>query len=363
MTGTEPAAKQNIVVFNAAERPYTTRDVMDAALFRGEIEPIWRELLRAVECEKYATEHDLEMEDSALDDAADAFRYQYDLITAEETEQWLSTRGLTMEDFGEFFSRRYWADNLKGKVQEEEIEITTASPELRELLVEELIFGGEFERAATRLSWRVAAGREAEETAVDEEGLAAERKRFFSRTELEEADLARWLEGLGRDAAWFEQTLADEASYRARSAALMTPEAQQDEIATLRLPLTRFDAEVIEFDSDDAAREALLCVRADGMEMTEVAAEGGYHYRKQELILEEIDQEWQQPYLSVTPGAILGPIPLGEGFELCRVVSKREPDISDPAVRVRVEQRILARHFSELSANHVQWRILLGSLE
>ena len=47
-----------------------------------------------------------ESNDDAIDAAAQAFRYEHDLITAEETERWLADRGLTLSDFGDYFARR-----------------------------------------------------------------------------------------------------------------------------------------------------------------------------------------------------------------------------------------------------------------
>ena len=111
------------------------------------------------------------------------------------------------------------------------------------------------------------------------------------------------------------------------------PGAREHEMAALRLPLTRFEVETIEVDSLDAAREALLCVREDGMSMEEVAAEGRYPYRHPEVLLEEIPEDLQQKFLSVPPGDILDPIARGDGFHVCRVIGKAEPDVDDPVVR------------------------------
>ena len=117
-----------------------------------------------------------------------------------------------------------------------------------------------------------------------------------------------------------------EAIHRRDCDALLSQQAREREIAALRLPLTRFEVETIELDSLDAAREALLCVREDGMSMEEVATEGRYPYRHPELLLEEIPEELQQKFLSVHPGEILEPIAHGDGFHLCRVIGKEEPD-------------------------------------
>jgi hypothetical protein len=52
---------------------------------------------------------------------------------------------------------------------------------------------------------------------------------------------------------------------------------------------------------------------------------------------------------------VLEPLPRGDGFELWRVIRKIEPQADDPAIRLRIEQRLLNRHFSELAKRHVNF--------
>jgi hypothetical protein len=63
----------------------------------------------------------------------------------------------------------------------------------------------------------------------------------------------------------------------------------------------------------------------------------------------------QQKFLSVTPGEVLEPITHGDSFHLCRILAKAEPDLADPLVQSRADDRILDRHFDELTAAHIQW--------
>jgi hypothetical protein len=44
---------------------------------------------------------------------------------------------------------------------------------------------------------------------------------------------------------------------------------------------------------------------------------------------------------------------------LCRVTGKSEPTLNDSVVRTRVEERILERHFSELTAKHIEWTTVM----
>ena len=359
MSDPEETAIETRAIFVCGDRSFTIRDVIDAALFRGELEPEWRNLLRLLAAERKADEQDLELEGDGIDLAAERFRYDHDLITAEETEQWLAQRGLNLSDFSNFFVRHYWGEQWD-KVETETIDYLTAPNEMHDLLNNELILSGELNRMTQRLSWRVAALRATAEGEVDPQLIAEEETRFFERSGLSQDQLDGWLQGLGRDPEWFRDLLAMEAIHRRDCGALLSRQARAREIAALRLPLTRFEVETIELDSLDAAREALLCAREDGMSMEEVAAEGRYPYRHPEVLLEEIPEELQQKFLSVHPGEILDPIARGDGFHICRVVGKAEPDLDDPVVTKRAEERILDRHFSDLTTRYIQWHIFLS---
>jgi len=359
MSETETERIDRTVIFACGDRSFTVRDLIDGALFRGELDPTWSELLRLIAAEAKADEQDLEYDDDAIDAAAERFRYEHDLITAEETEKWLADRGLTLADFAAYFVRHYWGQQM-GDVESEALDYFSAPNDMRELLTKKLILSGELDRMAQRLSWRVAALCAAAGAAVDPQLLAEEEANFLERLGLEKEEVAGWLEKLGRDQEWLGEALTMEAIQRRDCAALLSREACEQEVTALRLPLTRFEVETIELDSLDAAREALLCARDDGMSMEEVAAEGRYPYRHPEVLLEEIPEDLQQKFLSVHPGDILEPIARGDGFHICRIVDKFEPDLDDPMVKQRAEERILNRHFADLTTRHIQWRPFLA---
>jgi hypothetical protein len=337
------------------DQEYTARDAIDAAIFRGELDGKWKEFLQEVEAEKRADELDLDLDESAISSAAEAFRYEHDLITAEETEAWLGARGLTLGDFIDYFSRQYCASAFREELVPAEAEYHSPSAELRELFVTELILSGELDRLTTALMWRLAAG--CAETDLNPNAIAIEEGKFFDRTEIDPAQLANWLEELERDSKWFTEMLAIEAAYRTTCDRLLTPEARRHELRALRLPLTRFETEVIELESRDAAREALFCVREDEMSMEEVATEGRYPYRRADLLLEDLPVDIQQKYLSVSSGEVLEPIPHGDGFELCRIIKKVEPRLEDSIVKSRIDQQLLDRYFSELTTKYTYSRL------
>lgn len=351
MSSTGSISHGDLIVCACQGREYTARDAMEAALFRDDLATAWQAFLRRVAADGRAGELDLELDEDALGTVAEAFRYQYDLITAEETEQWLSERGLTLEEFSDYFARSVWGNTQIEGVRPEKVDYVSAPTDLRETFTADLILSGKLEEMTAQLGWRLAAVCSAKD--VDLDMVAAAKQNFLERNEMNSVRPSDWLKQLRRDEEWLDQQAMMEAAYQSRCASLLLGQARQRELASLRLPLTQFETEVIELESRDAAQEALFCVREDGMSMQEVANEGRYPYRRLDFVLEDLGDEMQHRFLSVSNGQVLEPLPRGDGFELCRVIRKIEPQASDPITRSRIEQRLLNRHFSELVSKYV----------
>jgi hypothetical protein len=186
------------------------------------------------------------------------------------------------------------------------------------LLRIDLLLGGEFDRLAEGLAWRLA---------LKEDGLE---------------DLA----GL-------------EAAYREASAGILSERMREQALGALRLTLTSLELEVLELESQNAAREALFCLREDGESMADVARDGRYPLHQYERRFGEMPAEVQPKLLSALPGEVIGPFDHGDGVVLYRLVRKTEPVLADEAVKGRVDAYLIERHFSELAAKHVHWIIAL----
>jgi hypothetical protein len=353
----EPIARENRVIFSRGERQFTAGEIIDCAVLRGEIDPLWDEFVRIGECDRLASEQGLEPDESAVDAAAIAFRYQHDLITAEETERWLESRGVSLGEFGEYFARKYWDRTYSGATQVPASTYQAAGAEEKDLFLVDLILSGSLDQMAERLSYRIAA--QADENS--EEGAKEERARFLTARGI--TDLAAWLAQFGRDEEWLNQMLAAEAAYRRRVAHILTEQALQKELGPLRLNLTRFELETVEVDSKDAAAEVAACVRNDGMEMSEVAEESRYPFHSSEVLLEDVPSEQQQKFLSVKAGMLFEPIPRGDGFEVWRVKTRTEPSLQDVTIRARLEKRIIDRCFNELLSKYIDWKFFLPPSE
>src|SRR5437016_6540976 len=210
MPVSQPVTRDSRVIFSQGDCSFTVKDVVDWTVVRGEIEPIWKDFVSVVECDRLANEQNLELDDSALDSASIAFRYEHDLITAEETERWLEDRSLSLSEFSEYFARRYWGRTYTGKVNPAERSYQAASPDERDLLLVDLTLSGELDRLAERLSWRIAAQAN-EKTDVDE-AVAQAREYFLSRAKIGVEELTDWLAQLGRDPNWLDDLMRAEVA-------------------------------------------------------------------------------------------------------------------------------------------------------
>jgi len=331
-------------------------EVVRAAHFRDELQPSVSEVAWKIASEEEAARWSLEADDDAIEAMVDRFRYERDLISAEEAEAWLTSRGLTPDEFQDYFNRCFWRETLREKVIPEHVDTSTVMPELLGLVQVELLMSGAFGPLATGLSRRLVAHAAAEAPA-DAKQVKAERARFLERAGLKPGGVAGWLKSLGRSQDWLGGMLEMEASYRQRCGAVLTPERLSQALAAARLPLTRLEVERVEFDSADAAREALLCVRDDGLSMEEVARDSRFPFDRLEILAEDLPEDQRQKLLCAGIGEIQEPAPAGGVIRLSRVLRKTEPTLADAAVRSRIEQRILDAYFSEAGDKDIRWFI------
>ena len=347
----EASCPEEVAAFSLAGQVVDVRGVLLAALFRGDLEARWRDILLKMACFTHAHEENLEPDHSALQERADRFRYERDLITTEETEQWLAKRCLDPDDFSTHVLRCYWKGELADKIKSDTEDFLEADETLKSQLTAEVILSGWIDVLCQDLQWRLAGRHHALVSDGDAPArIETEQARFFTRTGLDPANLSGWLQKIGKDEAWFEEMTTAEAAYQHLRAAVITPEGLVRALRSQRLSLMRFELEEIEFDTMEAAREAVLCVKEDNLSMEEVAQESRYPYLKRDFVLDELPQEWQIPLLSTPENSLAGPFEDGDLIRLFRVARKFEPVLGDEAVTKRLEASLLQTFFTEATA-------------
>jgi len=289
-------------LFSVGDDVYGWDDVVRLAEARGE----WEALAAQVRAGTAAlAELGDGLEEEEVEAAARRFRYDRDLLAADELAGWLGRHELTTEDWIAYLQRALARDRL---------------PEVED--------GGEH----------------AGEAAIWAEGICSGR--------LEE--LAR---DLAQRAAVSPGSPVDrlDATFDDFCAGAVDQMAEAREVEANRLEWLRFTYEAVVAGDEGAAHETVLCLRTDGEPLGAVAERAGMDVEVGDCWLDELDPGLGTRFLAAAAGDIVGPVPVEEGFLVAHVSSKTAPTLDDADVRARAHEAALARMVGRMVADRVVW--------
>lgn len=319
-------------VFSLDGDIYTWQDVLAHAEATG----AWSELEQAaregVACELLADSGDEAVEEDAIEEAGEEFRYERDLVTATEMEAWLAEKEITAEEWmghvRRSFLRVQWEERLAEIVEEQEPD----EADVRRALEVDLAASGMDMELARRLAEDVAAASNVRAGRVGEAGGAGAVR-----------------EGLGRD---MTQLLDDAMAYRE---ALLTDEAIEREVSAAHLDWIRLDCQALAFSDENEAREAALCLREDEEDLEELARDARIEPQEVGFYLSDLEPDRRALFLSARVGEVVGPIAEDDLYTLYQVTAKTLPTVDDPDVAQRARDAIVVRQL-EIEVNHrIQW--------
>jgi len=310
-------------LFTVGGRTFAWEDVLLAAELRGELGGLERQARQGLAClRRLAAETD-EMPAEAVRAAATVFRYDRNLLAAEELEAWLDARGLTVSEWNGFLRRLVLRERWADELEQIEAEFAVDDADVDAALRAEAVCTGFLRRAAERL---------AEDAALADAAEAIESS----------PDRATLIAALARGAEVV------------RTRVPSPPEVER-EVAAHALDWIRIEAETLELDDAEAAREAALCVRVDGRPLTEVADECGVPANTLVLYLGDADPELQTALVSARPGELIGPLEYGAGHMLLQLRAKSEPSADDPELGRRAAAVLVARTVDRELRDRVVW--------
>ncbi|HYK40968.1 MAG TPA: hypothetical protein VE007_01180 [Thermoanaerobaculia bacterium] len=307
------------VVFSVGEAEYLWGDVVEAARLRGDWAPLRERALAGIACLARLEEAPDALDDADVESAANDFRYERDLISADEMEAWLALWGLTPESWMDYIRVSLLRQKWSGDLPE------TALPPAEEAEIEsralaEAICSGELRRLAGTLAGRVA--------------IASRDQKHGARPGLE----------------------ALEASFRRFSESALTADVVKAQIRAGQTDWTRLDCQQVSFPNEEAAREAALCVRVDGRALTDVARDADREMRREDVYVEDTPPDSRALFLAAGNGELIGPVRKGEEFLLYLVLRKVVPSESDENVVSRARATALARLVDQEINDRVKWR-------
>jgi len=330
------------VAFRRDGESYRLADALLCAVLAGEWPALEAGIRDGRACELRSEEAGSPLEEGELAEAQRAFRYDRNLIAADEAQDWLDGWELTAEEWSAALERqllqRRWRADLARIGREYEAD----DDGLAEVAWADLVCSGALERLVQRLAERVAVVAEA---AAPPSAPAAPAS----------ATLPGWL-GLSADESVMGRLAGILGAAEARRQRELAPPKLRAAIAARPLDWTYFDAVRLVLPAEAMAAEAALRVREDGETLEAVARDVGAPVERWSGFLEEAEAGLRTRLVSAPEGELLGPIPEPAGFVLLQVVTRRPPVESDPVVRAHAERYVWSQATSR-ALEAIEWEL------
>ena len=332
-------------VFRVVDTLFYWEDVLLDAVARGRWTDFERTTEEGLACVAHAEATGTAEPEEEIEEAAREFRYERELITALEMEQWLSARGLTAQEWMEHMRRGVLRSHASDRLENLLLRHPTQSgDEFDAALRVDLICSGIGWEFAEELAERAAAARSLGEAELPS---------------VETAELPALPPGLSVERAverWPVLQRIERAMERFRTSTL-TQVAIQKEIRANQMDWMRVDCRSAVFPDEAQAREAALCVREDGLSLDEVAATARVAIVESRCYLDELEPDLRAVFLASRQRELLGPISADGEFTLYQILGKEIPTEQDTAIVERAEASLLRRALADEARRHVSWDV------
>lgn len=371
-------------VFEVGNETYRWEDVVAFGILTGRLQGIEYRTRQGLACVAFADSQDDDPDiEAQVDEAATEFRYARDLVTAEETEDWLAARGLETDEWMDVIRRDVlraaYATRLDQLVRDFPVSSAAVLDAIR---AEWLCADGNSPLIEGLAQWVAAAAADAEMHPEEELGEEDEDDHGFTLDDLD----------FGDDPAMATETASgsiggtpdvDLAPYRARLTGLRpevveacvdrllrvrerhtrycltaaSPAAIRKEFDMHRLDWVRMDARALFFDGEPAAKEGAFCIREDGMSFDQLAADAGTQVFDVRFLLTEVAEEVRPTLLAAKAREVVGPLWFDERWALLLVLDKILPNDTDEQLRRMSVESAVARAVASQVNHRVRWRL------
>lgn len=296
-------------VFTAGERCFTWSDVIDAAQARGDWAQLQREERGLLARDRQSAATDSQPSDDEIRAAAVAFRYRRRLLSGDELNAWLQAAGITLSE---------WTTEMRRSVLEPaSADVPVNDTELERDTWVHAVCSGALGEYANRFAEEVAVHLGEQQAVDDLAGLSAGWERFC------------------RD--------------RSHDSALTA------EIESNKMNWTRTDLHRLIHDDEMVVREAALCVRMDGRTLAEVSVDAGAALEETSTALDDAEPALRSRLIAARDGDLIGPLRIGEHYELALVVRRIAPRLDDDAIRTRARKTVVERALAAEVSRQVNW--------
>jgi hypothetical protein len=299
-------------VFSAGGHCFTWVEVVESARVWGEWAALEQRVVGLLARENEAAAAGARPDAAKVQAAADNFRDRHNLLTGDELGEWLGRHDVGLEE---------WKAEMRRSVLEPVNDATVVSPDVVERACwVHAVCSGKLAAYARTMAEAIAVHLRDQPLTLTPEALAelpAQRERFCG-------------------------------------AQLRTP-ALAAEISDNKVGWTRMDLVRLIHPDEIVLREAAWCVRLDGRELADVAADAKAELQETSVLLDDAEPLLRTRLLAANPGDLVGPVPIGGGYQLVLLVRQVAPSLDEPMVRVRAQETVIRRALTAEVNRHVNW--------
>jgi hypothetical protein len=299
-------------VFSAGGHGFTWVEVVEWARARGEWSALQHRVLGLLARERELAAAGALPGAAEVQGAANNFRDRHKLLSGDELDVWLGRHDVSLQE---------WKDELRRSLLEPADDASAVSQE-----------------AVERACWvhAVCSGK-----------LAAYARRLAEEVAIHLRDQPLTLapDELAQLPEKRERFCADQLQGPVLAAA----------IADNQVDWARLDLLCLIHRDEMVVREAALCVRIDGRELADVAADAGAELREISLLLDDAEPRLRTRLLAASPGELIGPLATGSDYQLVLVLRRVAPCLDDALVRRRAEETVIERALAGEVNRHVNW--------
>ena len=343
-------------IFSLGEHVFRWEDVVLAAYLWREFPALERRVREALACETRLQEVGSPVSEDDVEAAASDWRYERNLISADDTESWLSARSLSVDEWLAYVRRAHARKRCEGAVVSIVKKHRPSPDDLASVIFADAMCSGFVTDVTERLAGRVAIhARATSEGSAS--GKAPKAKLQAAVQRLPIAIRQRGLFELGRT----------ECVKRAESIAMMDvvfdrfiarttdTKALGEEIGSHGLDWTRLDCQTLLFATEEPAREAALLMREDHLPIAKAAKIAHSKAVPRQYVLEDTDPPLRDRLVVAQPGDLVGPVRLKDGFLVAAVRDRIEPSAGDQTIRDRARVRIAQRIVQGEVDERIRW--------
>jgi hypothetical protein len=329
----------NVTVLTAGLESYAWGDVFLAAKLRGEWDELDAGLRKGIAAVAAAPPSD-----APVTRAGNAWRRTRRLLAADELREWLSAHRLKLADWRAYFERAVARDGARVDPG------AACAEQVADAIWAEGTCSGAFERYAAALAERAAALG----TAPSVQGIPP--PAWFERTPSHDEARALGLDP-GDVAHRVERLWRGERAHRRLSDSVRASDDVRKTVIAKTVDWLRVDCDLLQTGAEDTAREAVLLVREDGMDLSDVARQAGLPLAAERLFVGELPAELRAPLVSAAPGELVGPVALDvDGpYLVVSVKDKVVPSIDDAEIRARAQHAAVSAALAREVRDRVRW--------